>query len=273
MEILNLWCSVIGKSDVGKKYFYWRADRECPDLRALLIYVYVAGIKTGNLFPTNRAAASSGQWTLHYWRDIRSVSNKLSQSTGRAYQHGRRATAGRTKNVKKEFLCFSYLGRGWVGVHQTGCKTCKKICQGCPVDGVPEEGRQQGEQVEIHLLRWSRKYSQLEYQFTDPRKKPFTKLQECLSKTTWKFPWVTPSWKILHMAKAHDFIPWCAELEEQSRFEGKNKYFKDTDDERKGRSSDSTWKDCPRPMWRHTMGYLIPSHDERSSYSSDFDRR
>ena len=53
VEQLHLY--VIGKADKKKKYMLLHSDHECPELcpvRALLIYVYVAGIKSGNLFPT-----------------------------------------------------------------------------------------------------------------------------------------------------------------------------------------------------------------------------
>ena len=57
-RVYGLCVEVSGKSDEDKKYQRWLwADDNCPDLcpvRHLLIYVYLAGIKGGYLFPRSQ---------------------------------------------------------------------------------------------------------------------------------------------------------------------------------------------------------------------------
>jgi len=53
---INLCFTVRGKSDKGLVYLYLWSDDDCPDfcaLRALLVYVFLSGVKEGPLFPTD----------------------------------------------------------------------------------------------------------------------------------------------------------------------------------------------------------------------------
>ena len=52
---INLCFTVLGKCDKKLIYLYLWADDDCPDfcaLRALLVYVFLTGIKEGPLFVT-----------------------------------------------------------------------------------------------------------------------------------------------------------------------------------------------------------------------------